>query len=110
MTKPSDFFAYPAWQPLAAVGSHGPRGELDLQICISIMGASIVPEKPRLLVVLWKQNYTHGLVAASASLCVSLLTADQLDTFADGKLTPFASGLSIQPVQPLCAHLRASRR
>jgi flavin reductase (DIM6/NTAB) family NADH-FMN oxidoreductase RutF len=81
VTKPSDFFAYPAWQPLAAVGSHGPGGELGLQICISIMGASIVPEKPRLLVVLWKQNYTHDLVAASASLCVSLLTANQLDTF-----------------------------
>jgi flavin reductase (DIM6/NTAB) family NADH-FMN oxidoreductase RutF len=79
--KTSDYFSNPSWQPLSAVGSHGPGGVLNAQICISISSASIVPEKPRLLVVLWKQNYTHDLVLASGSLCISVLDRERLDAF-----------------------------
>jgi flavin reductase (DIM6/NTAB) family NADH-FMN oxidoreductase RutF len=78
---PTAYFADPVWQPLCAVGSHGADGQLNAQICISISGASIVPEKPRLLVALWKQNLTHDLVMASGTLCVSILHAGQLDSF-----------------------------
>jgi flavin reductase (DIM6/NTAB) family NADH-FMN oxidoreductase RutF len=101
--QPSEYFAKPAWEPLCAVGSHGAAGQLSAQICISISGASIVPEKPRLLVALWKQNFTHELVVASGTLCVSLLHAGQLDVFEalglqtgrDGpKLAGIATGLT----------------
>lgn len=100
VTKTTEFFAYPQWQPLAAVGSHGPEDALGMQICISIMGSSIVPEKPRVAIALWKQNYTHDLVAASASLCVSLLTAEQLDAFEtlglrSGRTEPKLGGLRL---------------
>lgn len=73
----SAYFARPDWQPLAAVGAHSPT-MVNAQICVSILGASIVPERPRLIVELWNTNLTHDLVAASGSLSVTLLTAQQL--------------------------------
>jgi flavin reductase (DIM6/NTAB) family NADH-FMN oxidoreductase RutF len=64
------------WAPLAAVGSHGQRGP-NAQICVSIFGASVVPDRPRLLVNLSKTNYTTGLVADSGSLAITLLSDRQ---------------------------------
>lgn len=64
------------WSPLCAVGSHGPRGA-NAQICVSVFGASIVPERPRLLVCLSHTNYTTGLVAAAGTLAVTLLSTAQ---------------------------------
>lgn len=66
------------WAPLCAVGSHGERGP-NAQVCVSVFGASIVPERPRLLVVLSKTNYTTGLVAASGTLSVTVLGEAQAD-------------------------------
>jgi len=63
------------WSPLCAVGAHGERP--NAQICVSVFGASIVPERPRLLVGLWKENLTHDLVAASGTLAITLLARDQ---------------------------------
>ena len=60
------------WAPLCAVGSHGPGGP-NAQICVSVFGASIVPERPRLLVVLSNTNYTTDLVSACGTLTVSVL-------------------------------------
>lgn len=51
------------WAPLCAVGSHDAAGRLNAQICVSVFGASIVPERPRLLVVLSRTTLTHDLVA-----------------------------------------------
>lgn len=65
------------WAPLCAVGSHGERP--NAQICVSVSGASIVPERPRLKVSLWNANYTHDLALESGTLVLSLLAADQLD-------------------------------
>lgn len=65
------------WSPLCAIGSHGPGGP-NAQVCVSVTGASIVPAHPRLLVSLWRENYTHGLVLATGSLAVTLLAPDQL--------------------------------
>jgi flavin reductase (DIM6/NTAB) family NADH-FMN oxidoreductase RutF len=64
------------WAPLCAVGSHGERGP-NAQICVSVFGASIVPERPRLLVVLSNTNYTTGLVAVSGTLTITVLSAVQ---------------------------------
>jgi flavin reductase (DIM6/NTAB) family NADH-FMN oxidoreductase RutF len=65
------------WTPLCAVGSHGPKGP-NAQICVSVFGASIVPDRPRLLVNLSKTNYTCELVRESGTLAVTLLSEAQL--------------------------------
>jgi len=61
------------WAPLCAVGSHGERP--NAQICVAVFGASIVPDRPRVLVGLWKENHTHDLVARAGTLAVTLLSA-----------------------------------
>jgi flavin reductase (DIM6/NTAB) family NADH-FMN oxidoreductase RutF len=64
------------WTPLVAVGcSCGDR--LNAQISVSILGASIVPDRPRLLSVLYKANFTHELVIEKGSFSVCLLAQDQ---------------------------------
>ena len=65
------------WAPLCAVGSHGERP--NAQICVAVAGASIVPERPRVTVTLWKTNHTHDLVANAGTLAVTLLSGRQLD-------------------------------
>ena len=76
MTQPGSSVLSHFWAPLCAVGGHGPNGP-NAQICVSVFGASIVPERPRLLVILSNTNYTTGLVAASGTLAVSVLSEDQ---------------------------------
>ncbi len=70
------------WAPLCAVGSHDAAGRPNAQICVSVFGASIVPERPRLLVVLHRSNLTHDLVATSGTLAVTLLAQGQLNLLA----------------------------
>jgi len=60
------------WAPVCAVGSHGPAGP-NAQISVSVFGASIVPEQPRLIAGLYKTNFTTGLVEAAGTLAISLL-------------------------------------
>ena len=55
------------------------RDRLNAQISLSTFGASIVPDRPRLLCVLYKANLTHELVAAKGSFSVSLLADKQRD-------------------------------
>ena len=64
------------WAPLCAVGASGPLGP-NAQICVSVFGSSIVPERPRLLVSLSKTNFTEGLVRESGRLAVTLLSDTQ---------------------------------
>lgn len=61
------------WAPLCAIGSHGTSGP-NAQISVSVFGASIVPERPRLLVVLHKTNYTHDLVSQAGTLAITALS------------------------------------
>ena len=61
------------WAPLCAVGSHGSQGP-NAQICVSVFGASIVPDQPRVLVVLSNTNYTAELVRSAGTLTVSVLS------------------------------------
>lgn len=63
------------WAPLCAIGSHGVGGP-NAQVAVSVFGASIVPERPRLLVVLHKTNLTHDLVAEAGTLAVTALSAE----------------------------------
>lgn len=76
MTQPAGSILSEFWSPLCAVGSHGPAGP-NAQICLSVFGASIVPERPRLLVVLWKRNYTRELVAETGTLAITVLAEGQ---------------------------------
>jgi flavin reductase (DIM6/NTAB) family NADH-FMN oxidoreductase RutF len=63
---------------LVAVGcSRGDR--LNAQISVSTLGASIVPDRPRLSSVLYKANFTHELVVEKGSFSVCLLAQDQGD-------------------------------
>ncbi|GBD24547.1 High molecular weight rubredoxin [bacterium HR29] len=64
------------WAPLCAVGSHGSGGP-NAQICLAVVGASIVPERPRVIVGLWKTNLTHDLVRSSGSFALTLLDEAQ---------------------------------
>jgi flavin reductase (DIM6/NTAB) family NADH-FMN oxidoreductase RutF len=65
------------WAPLVAVGaSYG--GRVNAHISLSVLGASIVPQRPRLLCVIYKHNYTHQMVMRSGRFSVSLLAHDQL--------------------------------
>ena len=64
------------WAPVCAVGSHGTGGP-NAQICVSVLGASVVPDRPRLLVSLWKSNYTHELVSATGTMSVTVLSERQ---------------------------------
>ena len=67
------------WAPLCAVESHDGSGRHNAQICVSVLGASIVPERPRLLVILSRTTFTHDLVSRSGTLAVTLLAEEQLD-------------------------------
>jgi len=82
MTQPAGSILSEFWSPLCAVGSYGPAGP-NAQICLSVFGASIVPERPRLLVVLWKRNYTRELVAETGTLAITVLAEGQ-----EGLLAP----------------------
>ena len=64
------------WGPVCAVGSHGADGP-NAQICVSVLGASVVPDRPRLLVSLWRSNYTHELVAMTGTMSITVLAEGQ---------------------------------
>ncbi len=66
------------WTPLVAVGCSA-ADRLNAQISLSTFGASIIPERPRLLSVLYKSNYTHDLVKAKGSFSLTVLGEEQLD-------------------------------
>lgn len=64
------------WTPLVAVTS-ADGGERSGQIAVSVHGASIVPQRPRLTAALWKRNMTHDLVQRSGVFAVHLLGEEQ---------------------------------
>ncbi len=66
------------WSPIAAVTARW-GGRVNAQIAVAIGGASIVPERPRVVVQLYKTNLTHEMVANSRALAFNFLAKDQLD-------------------------------
>ncbi|OFW63091.1 MAG: hypothetical protein A2Y74_04590, partial [Actinobacteria bacterium RBG_13_63_9] len=85
---------------LVAVGcSRGDR--LNAQISVSTLGASIVPDRPRLLCVLYKANFTHELVVEKRSFSVCLLAQDQTELiprlgFVSGRDEDKMAGLEVE--------------
>jgi flavin reductase (DIM6/NTAB) family NADH-FMN oxidoreductase RutF len=66
------------WAPLMAITS-AHEGQRSGQIAVAASGASILPERPRVLVALWKANYTHELAQASGAFALHLLRPGQFD-------------------------------
>lgn len=68
------------WSPVCAIGSRGPQGP-NAQLCVSVFGAGIVPEKPRILVILYNTNFTRDLVLQQGTLAVTVLSEGQAHLF-----------------------------
>ena len=70
------------WSPLAAVTSRW-EGRDNVQIAVAIAAASIVPERPRVTVQLYKTNLSHDMVLASGAFALNFLRPDQLGLIGD---------------------------
>ena len=70
------------WSPLAAVTSHW-QGKDNVQIAVAIAAASIVPDRPRVVVQLYKTNLSHNMVLSSGALALNFLKPDQMDLIGD---------------------------
>jgi flavin reductase (DIM6/NTAB) family NADH-FMN oxidoreductase RutF len=70
------------WSPIAAVTSAG-QGRVNVQIAVSVSAASIVPGKPRVLVQIYKGNFSHGLIKSSRAFALNFLRPDQLHLVRD---------------------------
>ncbi len=53
-------------------------GKVNGQIAVTVVTSSIVHEIPRLLVGIWKGNYTHEFIINSKAFTVHLLREDQI--------------------------------
>lgn len=62
------------WSPLLAITTVH-QGRVNGQIAVAGVSGSILPEAPRVVVELWKANYTHDLVFASRVFALHLLPA-----------------------------------
>ena len=63
--------------PLAAISTRS--GDVsNAQIAVAITAASIVPQRPRLIVQIYHTNFTHGLIASAGVLAINFLEISQL--------------------------------
>lgn len=70
------------WSPLAAVTSQW-QGKVNAQIAVAISAASIVPERPRVLVQIYKGNYSHRLITQSGEFALNFISREQLHLIRD---------------------------
>ena len=63
--------------PLAAVSVRS-GDTVNAQIAVAITAASIVLQRPRLIVQIYRTNYTHELISVSGALAVNFLDQEQL--------------------------------
>ena len=64
------------WSPIAAVSSRW-QGQDNAQICVSIGGASIVAERPRVVAQIYKTNHSHGMIVGSGAFALNFPRAGQ---------------------------------
>ncbi|MGQ0794243.1 MAG: flavin reductase family protein [Deltaproteobacteria bacterium] len=69
--------AFWALAPVVAIASSW-EGRANAQIAVTVVTSSIVHSAPRLLVGIWKGNYTHELIVKSHAFTVHLLRREQL--------------------------------
>ena len=70
------------WSPLAAVTSRW-QGKDNVQMAVAIAAASIVPDRPRVAVQLYKTNLSHDMVMSAGAFALNFLRPDQLDLIGD---------------------------
>ena len=70
------------WSPIAAVSCCW-EGQSNAQICVSIAGASIVADKPRVAVQIYKTNHSHGMISEAGVFALNFPRAGQLDWIRD---------------------------
>ena len=54
-------------------------GNINGQVAVTVVTSSIVGSVPRLIVGIWKGNYTHSFIYNSKKLNIHLLRSDQFD-------------------------------
>lgn len=64
--------------PVVAITSKRDN-EINGQIAVTVVTSSVIHSVPRLIVGIWKGNYTHSFIYSSKKLCIHLLNEDQLD-------------------------------
>ncbi|MCH8107308.1 MAG: flavin reductase [Chloroflexi bacterium] len=100
------------WSPICAVTSRW-REKANAQIAVAIAGASIVPSMPRVLVQIYKTNYSHDLIQGSGAFALNFLRKDQLDLIKDFGMVsgrdkeklagvPYKNGPSGSPILEEC--------
>ena len=66
------------WSPIAAVTSSW-QGKDNAQIAVAIGGASIVPDTPRVIVQLYKTNFSHDMVFKSRAFALCFMRKEQTE-------------------------------
>ena len=96
------------WSPIVAVTSRW-QGRNNVQIAVAVCGASIVPEMPRVLLQIYKNNHSHGMIYDSGAFALNFLRPDQLAFgFVSGrdqdklKDIPFRPGMAGSPLLEEC--------
>ena len=80
------------WSPIVAVTSQW-RGKTNAQIAVSVGAASVVPEKPRVVVQIYKENYSWQLIWNSGVFALNFLRPDQHQLI---KTFGLVSGVNLQ--------------
>lgn len=70
------------WSPIAAVTSRW-QEQVNAQIAVAIGAASIVPGMPRVVVQIYKGNYSHLLIQESKAFALNFLRKNQLGLIKD---------------------------
>lgn len=70
------------WAPVAVVTSRW-QGETNAQLCVSIAAASIVPERPRVIIQIYKTNYSHEMIFQSGAFALNFARSSQLSWIRD---------------------------
>jgi len=89
------------WSPVIAVSTAW-QGTHNAQIAVAVGGASIVPQRPRVVVQIYKRNYTHELITASRIFALNFLKPAQLELmhtlgFASGRGRAKLDGIAYRP-------------
>ena len=67
-----------SYSPVVVITSEY-KNEINGQVAVTVVTSSIVSSIPRLIVGIWKGNYTHGFIYNSKKLNIHLLKKDQFD-------------------------------
>ncbi|MBI4310721.1 MAG: flavin reductase [Chloroflexi bacterium] len=82
--------------PIVAITSAW-QGRVNAMVANSALRASLVPEAPRIIIVVSKQHLSHQLIWKAGAFCLHLLRTDQLQTVYRFGLF---SGRDVQKLKP----------